>query len=271
MTDIQGRVAGLTAIVTGGASGIGAACAKVLAAHGANVVVSDVDANGGQNTANAIVSDGGTATFLQHDVTSEGQWKGIIAATVSQYGGLNILVNNAGLGIGGLCEEMTLEDWRRQTAVNIDGVFLGTKYAIPAMRASGKGSIIIMSSGAGLKGTAGMSGYCATKGAVRLFAKAVALELSGLGDNIRVNSVHPGLIETPIWQKVDDNTKGVMSGALTDDGTAVDPVKLASAGVPNGVLGQPEDIALGVLYLASDDARYVTGSELTIDGGATAG
>ena len=264
----MGRVKGKVAIVTGGASGIGEACAKLLAREGAKVVVSDIDRNGGVRVAKEIGEAGGTARFLEHDVTSEARWEEVVAETVTAFGGLHILVNNAGIGIGGLCEKFSLEDWRRQAAVNIDGVFLGTKHAIPAMRASGGGSIIIMSSGAGLSGSPGMSGYCATKGAVRLFAKAVALEMAQLGDNIRVNSVHPGVIDTPIWTKVTPETRAVFGGAAT--GNAVDPALLASVMAPLGKAGTPEDIAWGVVYLASDEARYVTGSELVIDGGATA-
>lgn len=266
-----GRVQGLTAIVTGGASGIGEACVRLLASEGANVVVSDIDRDNGSRVVSEVAGVGGAARFMEHDVTSEERWVEVVAETVAAFRGLHILVNNAGIGIGGLCEQMSLADWRRQTAVNLDGVFLGTKHAIPAMRASGKGSIIIISSGAGLKGTPGMSGYCATKGAVRLFAKAVALELSRNGDDIRVNSVHPGLVDTPIWRKVDKATLDVMGGASVHGSNAVDPAILARGMVPNGRLGEPLDIAAGVLYLASEDARYVTGAELAIDGGATAG
>jgi len=265
----MGRVAGKVAIVTGGASGIGEACAKVLAREGAAVVVSDIDAAGGARVAEEIEAAGGKARFLHHDVTSEDRWAEVVANATSAFGGLHVLVNNAGIGVGGLCETFSLEDWRRQTAINLDGVFLGTKHAIPAMRASGGGSIIIMSSGAGLTGAPGMSGYCATKGAVRLFAKAVALEMAQLGDAIRVNSVHPGVIDTPIWTKVTPETRAMFGGAA--QGNAVDPAVLASAMAPVGKAGVPEDIAMGVLYLASDESRYMTGAELVIDGGATAG
>lgn len=264
------RLAGRTAIVTGGASGIGEACVRIFAREGANVVITDIDAVKGRTVLEDVVASGAAARFIHHDVTSEEQWIDVVRETVAAFGGLNILVNNAGIGVGGLCEEFSLESWRRQVAVNLDGVFLGTKHAIPAMRRSGHGSIIIMSSGAGLKGTAGMSCYCATKGAVRLFAKAVALELAQKGDDIRVNSVHPGLIETPIWTKVDDATRAVFGQGGGQQGSPVDAAALATVMVPSGRIGQPIDIAEGVLYLASDASRYVTGSELVIDGGATA-
>ncbi len=142
----MGRVEGKAAIVTGGASGIGEACAKLLAREGARVAVSDIDRDGGARVAKEIEEAGGTARFLEHDVTSEARWQEVVAQTVAAFGGLHILVNNAGIGVGGLCENFSLEDWRRQTAINVDGVFLGTKHAIPAMRASGNGSIVIMSS-----------------------------------------------------------------------------------------------------------------------------
>jgi NAD(P)-dependent dehydrogenase (short-subunit alcohol dehydrogenase family) len=159
---------------------------------------------------------------------------------------------------------MTLADWRKQTAVNLDGVFLGVKHAIPLMRASGDGgSIINMSSVAGLKGSAILAGYCATKGAVRLFTKAVALECASAKDAIRVNSVHPGYIETPIWQSV-------MEAASPGSNTAPDLDAMSAMIVPLGVKGFPQDIANAVLWLSCDESRYVTGAELVIDGGLSA-
>jgi NAD(P)-dependent dehydrogenase (short-subunit alcohol dehydrogenase family) len=147
-------------------------------------------------------SAGGEAIFLHQDVSIEESWPGVIEATERRFGRLDVMVANAGIGI--LCKavEMSLADWWRQTVVNLDGVFLSVKYAVPAMRRAGSGSIIIMSSVAGLRGSAGLAGYCATKGGVRLFAKAVAMECAAAGDNIRVNTVHPGVIDTPIWRKI---------------------------------------------------------------------
>jgi NAD(P)-dependent dehydrogenase (short-subunit alcohol dehydrogenase family) len=161
---------------------------------------------------------------------------------------------------------MTLADWRRQTAINLDGVFLSVKYAIPAMRRSGGGSIVMISSVAGLRGSPGLAGYCATKGGVRLFAKAVAMECAQAGDKIRVNSVHPGIIDTPIWGKIP-------AGATANRGTnaAIDPHERATVVVPMGVAGSAEDIANGVLFLCSDASSHMTGSELVIDGGMTGG
>jgi NAD(P)-dependent dehydrogenase (short-subunit alcohol dehydrogenase family) len=198
-------------------------------------------------------------------VTDEARWPEVVAETERLFGGLHILVANAGIAIISPVVEMALADWRRQTAVNLDGVFLSAKHAIPAMRRTGEGgSVIMMSSVAGLRGSAGLAGYSATKGAVRLFAKSVALECAGARDGIRVNSVHPGIIETAIWEK--------MPGGLPDGRNApLDPHAIAAQGVPLGEPGQTSDIADGVLYLASDASRHVTGSELVIDGGLTAG
>lgn len=257
----MGQVSGKTAIVTGGASGIGAACAAVLAREGASVVVTDLDDEGGRAVVDRIATDG-EALFLHQDVSIEETWPGVIDAALQRFGRLDVLVANAGIGI--LCPalEMSLADWRRQTAVNLDGVFLSVKYAVPAMRRSGGGSIIIMSSVAGLRGSAGLAGYCATKGGVRLFAKAVAVECAAAGDGVRINTVHPGVIDTPIWTKMP---------AASGQNRPIDPNEVARSGVPLGRAGRAEDIADGVLFLASDASRYMTGSELVIDGGMTGG
>src|ERR1700730_9634655 len=220
----MGQVEGKAAIVTGGASGIGAACATTLAREGAKVVVTDVDDAGGQAVADKIGSAGGEAIYLHQDVTLEENWPAIIEATEQRFGHLDVMVANAGIGI--LCKavEMSLADWRRQTAVNLDGVFLSVKYAVPAMRRAGSGSIIITSSTAGLRGSAGLAGYCATKGGVRLFAKAVAMECAVEADGIRVN---PGVIDTPIWTKLSG------SGGRN---VPIYPNEVAKAGVPIGRL-----------------------------------
>ena len=201
--------------------------------------------------------------FREQDVTEEQRWPEIIAATVERYGRLDIMVANAGVGIGGMIIEMTLEAWRRQTAINLDGVFLSVKHSIPALMKSGGGSIIITSSVAGLRGAPGLAGYCATKGGVRLFAKAAAMECAAMNANIRVNTIHPGIIDTPIWGKI----PGERAGA----NAAIDPHEMAKFSVPVRRAGRAQDIANGVLYLASDLSAYVTGTELVIDGGMTAG
>jgi len=258
---MSGRVQGKVALVTGGASGIGRGCAEKLAAEGAVVVVTDLQDDKGAEVVAAIAKAGGKAEYLRHDVTDEAAWERVVAQVKTRHGRLDILVNNAGIGLGGSVLEMTLADWRRQTAVNLDGVFLGVKHAIPLMRLSGDGgSIINMSSVAGLKGSAILAGYCATKGGVRLFTKSVAMECANAKDGIRVNSVHPGIIETPIWLSI-------VNPANPGANAPPDLDAMSSLAVPLGVKGYPEDIANGVLWLASEESRYVTGAELVIDGG----
>ena len=258
---MAGRVQGKVALVTGGASGIGRGCAETLAAEGAAVVITDVQDDKGADVAAAIAKVGGRCEYLRHDVTDEAAWEGVVGQVKARHGRLDILVNNAGIGIGGSILEMTLADWRKQTAVNLDGVFLGVKHAIPLMRVSGDGgSIINMSSVAGLKGSAMLAGYCATKGGGRLFTKAVAMECANAKDGIRVNSVHPGIIETPIWLSI-------LNPANPGANAPPDLDAMSTMAVPLGVKGYPEDIANGVLWLASDESRYVTGAELVIDGG----
>jgi NAD(P)-dependent dehydrogenase (short-subunit alcohol dehydrogenase family) len=260
--DTMGQVEGKVAIVTGGASGIGAACATTLAREGAKVVITDIDEAGAQAVVGKIVAAGGEAICLHQDVSIEEEWPGVIEAAERRFGQLNVMMANAGIGI--LCKaiEMSLADWRRQTAINLDGVFLSVKYAVPAMRRAGGGSIIITSSVAGIRGSAGLAGYCATKGGVRLFAKAVAMECAAEGDGIRINTVHPGVIDTPIWTKI--------SGSAGRN-VPIDPNEVAKAGVPLGRAGQAQDIANGVLFLASDASSHMTGAELVIDGGMTGG
>lgn len=262
----MGLVSGKVALVTGGGSGLGRACAETLAREGAQVVVSDIDDGGMAATVASIEEQGGTALSYHQDTTDEAAWISVLGEVQSRCGGLHILVNNAGIAIGGPLWEMTLEDWRRQNAVNLDGVFLGTKHAIPMIDQSGGGSIIIISSVAGLRGSPGLAGYGASKGGVRLFSKSAALECAAAGLKVRVNSVHPGIIDTPIWTKF--STSGMDGGA--NAANAIDPEALAGATVAHRA-GRPEEIADGVLYLASDLASYVNGSELVIDGGIMAG
>ena len=260
---MTGRVDGKVALVTGGSSGIGRGCSEKLAAEGAFVVVTDIQDAMGADVVAGIRAAGGRAEYLHHDVTEEGEWEAVVGKVRERHGRLDFLVNNAGIGIGGSILTMTLADWRRQTAINLDGVFLGTKHSIPLMRASGDGgSIVNISSVAGLKGSASLAGYCATKGGVRLFTKSVAMECANAKDGIRVNSVHPGLIETPIWITVG---QAVNPGA----NEAPDLDAMSALAVPLGVKGWPLDIANGVLWLASAESRYVTGQELVIDGGLT--
>jgi NAD(P)-dependent dehydrogenase (short-subunit alcohol dehydrogenase family) len=266
---MAGRVAGKVALVTGGASGIGRACALRLAQEGARVVVTDVQDSMGAAAIAAITAaceasgNGGGAWFLHHDVTQEEAWIDVVEEVRARHGRLDVLVNNAGIGIACSIVEMSLADWQRQQAVNLDGVFLGIKHGIPLMREGGGGSIINISSVAGLKGSARLAAYNATKGGVRLLTKGVALECAQERWNIRVNSVHPGVIDTPIWAKV-------APGGLDPGANEVDVEALAQVMVPGGFAGLPGDIANGVLFLASEESAYVTGSELVIDGGVSA-
>ncbi len=265
----MGQVEGKIAIVTGGASGIGAACVETLAREGARVVISDIDDQRGAALAAQITASGQEAIYLSHDVTDEARWQEVVGEIERRYGRLDIMVANAGIGIMTTSiVEMSLADWRRQTAVNLDGVFLSVKYCIPLMRrpsdgSPGGGSIIMTSSIAGLRGSATLAGYCATKGGVRLFAKAIAMECASRGDGIRVNSVHPGIIDTPIWDKIRPAAGG--------RNAPIDIEEYGRLGAPLGRVGKPQDIANGVLFLASDAANYITGAELVIDGGITGG
>jgi 3(or 17)beta-hydroxysteroid dehydrogenase len=252
------RVKGKSAIVTGAAGGLGHAIAALLVSEGASVTLTDINEAVGREVAAEIKSGGGRAIFIKHDVSSENDWRRVVERTVAEFGKLDVLVNNAGVMIVKEIVNMTLEEWRRLMSINLDGVFLGTKHAVPAMKKSGGGSIINMSSAAGIVGTAhNTAAYSASKGAVRLFTKASALEFSKAGHNynIRVNSVHPGVIDTAMVVAMQQ------PGAVGDEMEHIMPI---------GGLGKPIDIAYGVLYLASDESRLVTGAELVIDGGWTA-
>jgi len=258
-----GRVTGKIAVVTGGSSGLGRGCSLRLAQEGAKVIVADIQDDLGGEVVQEIKDAGGQARYVRLDVTDELAWQSLMDIVKEEFGALHILVNNAGIAIAGSIVDMTLEDWQQQQAINLDGVFLGIKYSIPLMRESGAASIINMSSVAGLKGAANLAAYNATKGGVRLFTKGVALECANNRWPIRVNSVHPGIIETPIWTKINPD-------AFEAGENAIDPQVLAQVAVPTGEVGFPADIANGVLFLASDEARYITGTELVIDGGISA-
>ena len=266
MNSVQDKVA----LVTGGAKGIGEATAKLLAEAGAKVVVTDVDEVGGNATAKAIVAAGEEAVFIRHDVTQEAEWEGAIARAQEEFGGLDILVNNAGVMLTKPLELVSMDEYRKITSVNLDGVFLGIKHAIPAMReraadSVGGASIVNLSSVAGFIGAPMEAIYGMTKGGVRLLTKSAALECASLGYRIRVNSVHPGVIETPMCDEAVDD--------LVALGAAESPEALLEAMIlrhPIGRLGKPEDIARAILFLASDDASFITGTELVVDGGFTA-
>ena len=255
----SGRVAGKIAIVSGAAAGIGRATALRLAEEGAKICLGDIDRTGAESCAADIRARGGEAFPLALDVAEEADWRRIINATVEHFGGLDILVNNAGIAFAAGLEETTTEQWRRIMAVNVDSVFFGCKFALPAMRESGGGAIVNISSILGLVGSPVQAAYSATKGAVRLFTKGVALECAEAGWNIRVNSVHPAYIRTPMVERYAETWGSLKKGleALGD----LHPI---------GRVGEAEEVANAVLYLASDEAKFVTGAELLIDGGYTA-
>ena len=235
------------ALVTGAARGIGEAIARLFAKEGAAVVIGDILETEGEATAADMRAQGGEARFLRLDVTSEDSWQQAVKTIEDWHGKLNVLVNNAGLVDREAIQDTPLDLWERIMAVNITGVFLGTKHVIPAMRRAGGGSIINISSAFGLIGAANRPAYSASKGGVRLFTKSTAVEHAKEG--IRANSIHPGYVLTPM--------------------TAKYPTEERIAQTPMGRLATPEDIAPGALFLASDDSRYMTGSELVIDGGLT--
>lgn len=251
------RLSGKIALVTGGASvpGLGSATARRFAEEGAKVWITDRDAAGAQARADEIVAAGGQARAMAHDVTDEAAWDAVFAAIEAEDGRLDVIVNNAGIAVLRPIAEMTTADWNLQNRVNLDSVFFGTQRAVKLMRKTGtKGSIINISSTAGLVGVPACSAYAAAKGGLRLFSKTVAVETAREG--IRVNSVHPGMILT--------NIQGV---AQEDNAANYDAVLGA---VPMGYMGEPDDIANMNLFLASDEAKYVTGAEFVVDGGMTA-
>ncbi|HVN75863.1 MAG TPA: glucose 1-dehydrogenase [Thermoanaerobaculaceae bacterium] len=253
------RVKGKVALITGAAMGIGQACAEVLATEGAAVVLSDVNVATGKDAATAIEKALGQAIFCEHDVGDEKAWQRVVSETIVAYGRLDILVNNAGIGVAGEVEHASLGDWERTLRVNLTGVFLGIKHVIPAMCRTGGGSIINLSSIEGLVGDPTLAAYNASKGGVRLLTKSAALYCAHSGYGIRVNSVHPGYIWTPM-----------VEGSLRASGDLEAGRKRLESLHPVGHLGEPNDIAYGVLYLASDESKFVTGAELVIDGGYTA-
>lgn len=248
---MPGRLAGKVALISGAARGMGESEVRLFAREGAQVVLGDVLEEQGLAVVENIIRQGGAATFVPLDVTKESDWQEAVETSEQTYGRLDILVNNAGIVRMAPLDETSLEDWNEVIRVNQTGVFLGMKHAIPAMRRAGSGSIVNISSIAGLIGLPNIPAYQASKGAVRLLTKNAAVQYAA--DKIRVNSIHPGRIETPMTAPLAPERREMV-------------LRLT----PLGRDGKPEEVAYGVLYLASDESSYVTGTELIIDGGYTA-
>lgn len=253
----MGRLKDKIALISGGGSGLGEAMGRLFAQEGAKVVITDVDEERGNAVVSEIKNDGKDAMFLKHDVTSEEEWESVVKKVIDKYEQLNVVVNNAGVAMLNNVAETSFADWKRETDINLDGVFLGTKHGVLAMKKlKVKGSIINISSILGLVGDSNAAAYAASKGGVKLLTKSAALYCAEHKLNIRVNSIHPGYIDTPMVEGE------IASGHATRE--ELDDMH------PIGHIGEPMDIAYGALYLASDESKFVTGSELVIDGGYTA-
>lgn len=257
---MSGKLENKIALVTGAGSGLGEATARRFAAEGAHVYVTDVATDSADTVAAAITDAGGAATSRYQDVTDEADWSVLMSEIKQAHGRLDIIVNNAGIAIPGTVEDTSLDDWRKTQAVNLDAVFMGTRAAVGLMKEAGGGSIINISSIEGIVGEPHAAAYNASKGGVRIFTKSAALHCANEDYNIRVNSVHPGFILTP----------------MVEDGIASMPPEQADImherllrEIPLKAMGEPADIANGCLFLASDESKYMTGSELVIDGGYT--
>lgn len=269
MTNNPFDMSGKVALVTGGATGIGASIVDCLAQAGATVIITDINVAAGQAKATELIEKDLQIEFIKQDVASEAEWQTTIDAIASNHGGLDVLVNNAGILIGGLLVDASLETFRKIYSINVEGVFLGMKYATLTMRPGGSsgrgGSIINLSSVAAMVGTLGESIYGSSKGALRAITKHAAVEFSTLGYGVRVNSVHPGPISTPMGGQV---LETLASDKLL--GSVEAAQQLIQTLIPMKRLGEPVEVAQVVHFLASDASAYVTGSEYVVDGGLTA-
>jgi NAD(P)-dependent dehydrogenase (short-subunit alcohol dehydrogenase family) len=263
----EGRVAGKIALVTGAASGIGQATAKLLAAEGASVTCCDVNVAGAEETAASVRSVGGSARARLLDVTAEPSWEEAIGSLLAHAGRLDIVVNCAGIAAAAPVTELDLKEWRKVMAVNLEGVVLGTKHAIRAMRqASRTGSIVNISSVSGIKAQPGGSAYCTSKAAIIMFSKVAALECLREGDKIRINTVSPSGVKTPMWRTMPFFQDLIAAHGSEEAAFAA----MVEASTSPGRWATPEEIALSILYLASDESLYVNGTNLVIDNGDTA-
>ncbi|MDC0403552.1 SDR family oxidoreductase [Porticoccaceae bacterium] len=262
-------LANKVALVTGAASGIGLACAQALHSAGASVLLTDIDGPAVERAAQTLSAGAGKVLALPQDVADEANWPVVVGAAVTELGGLDVLVNNAGIYIGGALLSNSREQLQRLNAVNIESVFMGMRAAAEVMQPGGSsgrgGSIINLSSVAGLIGLPGHSAYGSTKGAVRLYSKHAAVEFARFGYGIRVNSVHPGVIETPMGEQVFDDLVEVGMAADRDAAVA-----MLHQMIPQARIGSVTDIANMVLFLAADESSYITGQEFVVDGGASA-
>jgi 3(or 17)beta-hydroxysteroid dehydrogenase len=262
----KGRVAGKVALVTGAGSGIGQATAATLAAQGAAVACADLNPAGAEGTAAAISAGGRSAWSCQLDVTAEPTWQQTMDQLLRAQGRLDIAVNCAGISFACPVADMCLKDWRQVIAVNLEGVFLGTKHAIRAMRQSGRGgSIVNVASVSGIKAQPEASAYCASKAAVIMFSKAAALECLRKGDNIRVNSVSPTGVKTPMWK-----TMPFFQELMAKEGSEEAAFQAMAQSAPYGRWALPEEVALAILYLASEESSFITGTNFVFDNGDTA-
>jgi 3(or 17)beta-hydroxysteroid dehydrogenase len=247
---VSGRLQGKTAVVTGAASGIGAAIAELFALEGANVVSTDVDSAGLEAKVAALAGDAARHSHHVHDVSNEADWVRVLDAVVASHGRLDVLVNNAGIAAEGAIEDVTLDSWRQVMAINLDGTFLGCKHAVQRMKLAGGGIIVNVSSVGALKASLTGPAYGASKAAVLNLSRTVALSCARRGLAIRCNSLHPGLTRTPMMARA-----------------SPDMIARLQAGIPMGRLAEPADIARAAVFLASEDSSYVTGTSLVVDGG----
>lgn len=256
------RVEGKVALVTGAGSGIGRATAALLAREGASVVVADIDFEAAKSCAAEIIVQGGNATAIHLDVADEAQWRQVIDAVVRKHGRLDVLVNNAGLSISKPVADLAFHEWRKVFSVNLDGVFLGTKYAVPAMKGGGGGSIVNVASVSGIKPSGGASAYCASKAALRMFSKAAAIECADAKTGVRINVVSPGGVKTPMWEKEE-----FFRSLLAEHGGSDGAYAAMSGNVPSQQFFSAEEIANTILFLASEESSHLSGVEVVMDHG----
>jgi 3(or 17)beta-hydroxysteroid dehydrogenase len=260
----NGRVADKVALVTGAASGIGRATAALLAAEGATVVVADIDPAAATSCATEIIAQGGKATATLLDVAVEAQWRQVIDTLVRDHGRFDVLVNNAGMSISKPISDLAFEEWRKVLSVNLDGVFLGTKYAIAAMTKSGGGSIVNVASVSGIKPFGGATAYSASKAAIRMFSKAAAIECADARSGVRVNVVSPGGVKTPMWEE-----EAFFRSMIDEHGGRDEAFAAMSRNVPSQQFFSAEEVARTILFLASDESAHLSGSETVMDRGHT--